>query len=110
MNKGVQAGLALFTATVVSGGALPTTFGGADNASAQETGPGGGIRADAPVPGWVRELVNKHAGECPQVTASLLAAQFYTESKFNPCATSPVGALGIAAVPAGDLVSAWQGR
>ncbi|MCZ4118097.1 C40 family peptidase [Streptomyces sp. H39-S7] len=80
----------------VSGVALLTTFGGADSASAQEAGPGGGITTDAPVPGWVRELINKHAGECPQVTASLLAAQLYTESNFNPAATSPVGALGIA--------------
>lgn len=96
MNKCIQAGLGLFTAGVVSGLALLTTFGGADSASAQETGPGGGITTDAPVPGWVRELINKHAGECPQVTASLLAAQLYTESNFNSGAKSPVGAVGIA--------------
>ncbi|MFG2671608.1 NlpC/P60 family protein [Streptomyces sp. NPDC048445] len=65
-----------------------TTFGGADSASAQEVGPGGGITTDAPVPGWVRELINKHAGECPQITASLLAAQLYQESGFNPKAES----------------------
>ncbi|WP_030711193.1 bifunctional lytic transglycosylase/C40 family peptidase [Streptomyces sp. NRRL F-2580] len=96
MNKGTQVGLGLIAAAVVSGVALLTTFGGADSASAQETGPGGGIKTDAPVPGWVRELINKHAGECPQVTASLLAAQLYTESKFDRDAKSPVGALGIA--------------
>ncbi len=96
MNKGIQAGLGLFTAGLVSGVALLTTFGGADNASARENGPGGGITTDTPVPGWVRELINKHAGECPQVTASLLAAQLYTESKFDSDAKSRVGALGIA--------------
>ncbi|MDX2531590.1 NlpC/P60 family protein [Streptomyces scabiei] len=96
MNKGIQASLGLFTAAIVSGIALLTTFGGADSASAQETGFGGGITTDAPVPGWVRELINKHAGECPQVTASLLAAQLYTESKFDADAKSPAGALGIA--------------
>ncbi|MFJ7590246.1 NlpC/P60 family protein [Streptomyces sp. NPDC097617] len=96
MNKGTQAGLGLIAAAVVSGVALLTTFGGADSASAQEAGPGGGITTDAPVPGWVRDLINKHAGECPQVTASLLAAQLYTESKFDRDAKSPVGALGIA--------------
>lgn len=96
MNKGTQACLGLFTAAVVSGVALLTTFGGADSVSAQETGPGGGITTDAPVPGWVRELINKHAGQCPQVTASLLAAQLYAESNFDSSATSPVGALGIA--------------
>jgi cell wall-associated NlpC family hydrolase len=96
MNKGTQAGLGLLAAMVVSGTALLTTFGGADSASAKETGPGGGITTDAPVPGWVRELINKHAGECPQVTASLLAAQLYTESKFDPDAKSRAGARGIA--------------
>lgn len=96
MNKGTQAGLGLVTAGLITGVAMLTTFGGADSASAQEAGPGGGITTDAPVPGWVRELINKHAGECPQVTASLLAAQLYTESHFDSGATSPVGALGIA--------------
>ncbi|MFD5553782.1 NlpC/P60 family protein [Streptomyces sp. NPDC127068] len=96
MNKSTQAGLGLFTAAMVSGVALLTTFGGADSASAQQTGPGGGISTDAPVPGWVRELVNKHAGKCPQVTASLLAAQLFAESAFNPNAKSHAGARGIA--------------
>ncbi|MYQ74001.1 transglycosylase SLT domain-containing protein [Streptomyces sp. SID4934] len=89
-------GLGLFTATTLSGIALLTTFGAAGGASAEKTGPGGGLTTDAPVPGWVRELVNKHANVCPQVTASLLAAQLYTESGFNSGAESPVGALGIA--------------
>ncbi|MGV9269459.1 C40 family peptidase [Kitasatospora sp. NPDC003701] len=96
MNTGSKFGLGLASATVVTGIALLTTFGGADSASAKEAGPGGGISTDAPVPGWVRDLINKHAGLCPQVTASLLAAQLYTESNFNPDAVSPVGALGIA--------------
>ncbi|MFD7580554.1 NlpC/P60 family protein [Kitasatospora sp. NPDC059817] len=96
MNKGTQFGLGLASAVLLTGMALLTTFGGADSASAKETGPGGGIATDTPVPGWVRELINKHAGECPQVTASLLAAQLYTESNFDPKAVSPVGAQGIA--------------
>ncbi|MFF1906370.1 NlpC/P60 family protein [Kitasatospora sp. NPDC058218] len=96
MNTGSKFGLGLASAMVVTGIALLTTFGGADSASAKEAGPGGGISTDAPVPGWVRDLINKHAGLCPQVTASLLAAQLYTESNFNPDAVSPVGAVGIA--------------
>lgn len=96
MNRGTQLGLGLFAAVVIAGACLLVTFGGADSASAQEAGPGGGITTDAPVPGWVRGLINKHAGECPQVTASLLAAQLYTESNFNPKAKSPAGAIGIA--------------
>ncbi|MBD0689394.1 NlpC/P60 family protein [Streptomyces sp. CBMA123] len=96
MNKGTQFGLGLVSAMFVAGVALLTTFGGADSASAKETGPGGGIATDAPVPGWVRDLVNKNAGQCPQVTASLLAAQLYTESNFDAKAVSPAGAQGIA--------------
>ncbi|MYU02182.1 MULTISPECIES: bifunctional lytic transglycosylase/C40 family peptidase [unclassified Streptomyces] len=96
MNKGTQAGLGLGAAGLITGVAMLTTFGGADSASAQDAGPGGGITTDAPVPGWVRELINKNAGKCPQVTASLLAAQLFTESGFNSGAVSPVGALGIA--------------
>ncbi|MFJ8385591.1 NlpC/P60 family protein [Streptomyces sp. NPDC094438] len=96
MKKTVQIVIGLLAAMVISGVALLTTFGGADSASAQENGPGGGLTADSPVPGWVRALIDRHAGKCPQVTASLLAAQLYTESKFDPQARSKVGALGIA--------------
>ncbi|MGW1123849.1 C40 family peptidase [Streptomyces sp. NPDC002526] len=88
MNKGAQTGLGLVTAGLIAGVAMLTTFGGADSATAQEAGPGGGITTDAPVPGWVRKLINGHAGECPQVTASLLAAQLYQESGFNRKAES----------------------
>lgn len=56
----------------------------------------GEVAANADVPAWVRALVGKYAGKCPQVTASLLAAQLYTESHFDAKAKSPVGALGIA--------------
>ncbi|MER7043673.1 C40 family peptidase [Streptomyces jumonjinensis] len=96
MKKAVIGGLALIFALALSTVTLLTTFGGGSSASAQAVGPGGGLSADAPVPEWVRVLVNKHAGKCPQVTASLLAAQLFAESGFNPKAVSPVGAQGIA--------------
>lgn len=96
MKKAIRITLGLAAAMVLSGLLLLTVFGGAGGASADESGPGGGVTADSPVPGWVRPLIDKHAGKCPQVTASLLAAQLYTESGFNPKAKSPVGALGIA--------------
>lgn len=92
----MQLVLGLVLAMAVTGFALLATFGGASSASARETGPGGEIAVDADVPAWVRTLISKHAGQCPQVTASLLAAQLSAESGFDPKAKSPVGALGIA--------------
>ncbi|GAB2777598.1 bifunctional lytic transglycosylase/C40 family peptidase [Streptomyces daliensis] len=97
MRKGAAAVLGLIAAMVVGGIALLVMSGGAVSATAQETGPGGGIATDAPVPGWVRKLINKHADEaCPQITASLLAAQLYQESRFDPKAESSAHAVGIA--------------
>ncbi|MFF3554614.1 NlpC/P60 family protein [Streptomyces tsukubensis] len=96
MKKVLVGGLALSVGLSLSTMAMLTSFGGASSASAQETGPGGGLSADAPVPEWVRVLVTKHAGKCPQVTASVLAAQLFQESGFNPRAQSDAGAQGIA--------------
>ncbi|GAA2903732.1 bifunctional lytic transglycosylase/C40 family peptidase [Streptomyces mexicanus] len=96
MGKTIKTALCLIAVMLLTGIALLTTFGGADSASAQETGPGGGLAADAPVPGWVRALIAKHAEQCPQITASLLAAQLYVESRFDPTAVSDKGARGMA--------------
>ncbi|MCC3767689.1 bifunctional lytic transglycosylase/C40 family peptidase [Streptomyces sp. UNOC14_S4] len=96
MKKAVQIAVGLIAGLAVGGTMLLTTFGAANSANAKDTGFGGGIATDAPVPDWLRTLINKHAGKCPQVTASILAAQLYTESNFNAHARSPVGALGIA--------------
>ncbi|MFC7928741.1 C40 family peptidase [Streptomyces cinereoruber] len=103
MNTTSRVVLGAVAATTAAGIALMTTFGGASSASATETGPGGGLAADAkipgtdkPVPSWVGALVEKSAGTCPQVTASLLAAQLFQESGFATHLTSPRGAQGIA--------------
>lgn len=48
------------------------------------------------VPAEFRDLVAAAAGECPEVTAPLLAAQLDAESGWNPTAVSPVGAQGLA--------------
>ncbi|MEV0278596.1 bifunctional lytic transglycosylase/C40 family peptidase [Streptomyces sp. NPDC050610] len=96
MKKLVRSCLALLLGLGLAGMGLLMMFQSADHASAKETGPGAGLTAESPVPAWVRPIIHKHAGECPQVTESLLAAQLYTESGFNPKARSPVGALGIA--------------
>ncbi|MGW3163319.1 bifunctional lytic transglycosylase/C40 family peptidase [Streptomyces sp. NPDC001142] len=95
MNKGIQIGLGLLAATAITGTSLLMTFSAADGASAQESGPGGALATNAPVPEWVRVLVNKYAGQCPQLTVSVFAAQLYIESSFNPRAESPF-AQGIA--------------
>lgn len=53
------------------------------------------------VPEKYRPWVDKAGSLCPEVTPSLLAAQLYQESRFNPQATSPVGAKGLAQFMAG---------
>ncbi|GAA3162264.1 MULTISPECIES: bifunctional lytic transglycosylase/C40 family peptidase [Streptomyces] len=96
MKKLFKVGLGLVAAVLGLGAAVLMLLGGGGRASAEEAGPGGGLTSDAPVPGWARALIEKNAGKCPQVTASLLAAQLHAESNFNAKAKSPVGALGIA--------------
>ncbi|MFI5803370.1 NlpC/P60 family protein [Streptomyces sp. NPDC051561] len=96
MNKALAAPAAL----VLAGGSTVIGFlmllGGADSAKATEAGAGAGLTAGSPVPAWVRPLIKKNAGKCPQVTESLLAAQLFSESNFDKAAKSNVGALGIA--------------
>ncbi|MEV4873890.1 bifunctional lytic transglycosylase/C40 family peptidase [Streptomyces syringium] len=70
---------------------------GGGSGSLSLTGPGGGLTKDAPIPEKYRALIEKAMKPgCPQVTPSLLAAQLYTESAFNPKAQSPADARGIA--------------
>jgi hypothetical protein len=59
---------------------------------------GGQLRPDAPVPVEVLALLRPAvAGNgCAALTESLLAAQLFQESGFNPRAQSSVGAMGIA--------------
>ncbi|MGA5819992.1 NlpC/P60 family protein [Kitasatospora sp. NPDC094028] len=90
---------AIVVATACTGiFALLMTLAGAGGASAATpNGPGGGITTSAPVPDWLRTLIDSATKKgCPQVTPSLLAAQLYQESGFNKLATSSVGAQGIA--------------
>ncbi|MBA0053662.1 glycoside hydrolase [Streptomyces sp. AJS327] len=70
---------------------------GAGAAETDQKGAGGLVDTGTPVPGWIHPLVEKAAeNACPQVTASLLAAQLYAESGFDPKAVSSAGARGIA--------------
>ncbi|HVQ94359.1 MAG TPA: NlpC/P60 family protein [Mycobacteriales bacterium] len=59
---------------------------------------GGQLSTDAPVPDEVLAVLRPAlvGNGCPALTESLLAAQLFQESGFNPQATSPVGAQGIA--------------
>ncbi|MFG3259047.1 NlpC/P60 family protein [Streptomyces sp. NPDC048172] len=83
---------------VTVGGVTGLAGASAESGSVEQAtgGVGGGIASSAPVPGWVRKLVAKVAGECPEISPSFLAAQLHQESNFNPKAVSPANAAGIA--------------
>lgn len=52
--------------------------------------------ADGTVPAADAALMNQYGHMCPTLTPSLLAAQLYQESGFDPTIVSPAGAIGIA--------------
>ncbi|MFC9282788.1 NlpC/P60 family protein [Streptomyces collinus] len=56
------------------------------------------------VPGKYRSLIQQAGNTCPEVTPNLLAALLTQESGFNPKASSPVGAQGIAQF----MPSTWE--
>ncbi|MEH6377784.1 bifunctional lytic transglycosylase/C40 family peptidase [Streptomyces sp. KLMMK] len=99
MQKLVTYGAAAFAVAMVLVFSLLMMLAGAGGASAgSRRGPGGGLSGKAPIPPEIRKLIEeavKGKYGCPQVTASLLAAQLYTESHWED-KPSPVGAQGIA--------------
>ena len=52
--------------------------------------------ADGTVPAADAALMEQYGHMCPELTPSLLAAQLYQESGFDPTIVSPAGAIGIA--------------
>ena len=80
-----------------SGGAAGATDGGAAGDGGGAGAPDG--QAGRALPGFVPARFAPALARAAQrwnVSAALLAAQLYAESNFNPFATSPVGAQGIA--------------
>ncbi|NUU20920.1 MAG: transglycosylase SLT domain-containing protein [Streptomycetaceae bacterium] len=87
-------GALIIAGVIAVASALGSNNGGTDG----NAGFGGGIADTAHVPDWLRPIIQDAVTRfgCPEVTPSLLAAQLYQESGFNPKITSPVGAQGIA--------------
>jgi hypothetical protein len=98
----IAAPLAVPAALIVVGAfvvVLALSGGSVSSASVPPGGvTGGQLRPDAPVPPEILAIIRPAvvANGCPALTESLLAAQLFQESRFNPRATSPVGAQGIA--------------
>ncbi|MFI5987385.1 NlpC/P60 family protein [Streptomyces sp. NPDC051555] len=64
--------------------------------AAGSTPAGQALGLSVAVPDAYKSLVEKAGNTCPEINPNLLAALLKTESEFNPRASSPVGALGIA--------------
>ena len=85
--------VAAFLVTAVAGG------GSVSSADVPATGVAGGmLKGGVPVPASVLRLIGPavQAAGSPHLTESVLAAQLYQESGFDPRAVSPAGAQGIA--------------
>lgn len=82
-----------FLVTAIAGG------GSVSSADVPSSGvPGGTLKGGVPVPAEVLALIGPsvQAAGSPNLTESVLAAQLYQESGFDPRAVSAVGAQGIA--------------
>ena len=83
---------ALILAIVIAGVlAVAMAIGGNGSSdNLQNAGFGSGIAANAPVPADIKTIILNSIGTygCAQVTPSLIAAQLYQESSFNPDAQS----------------------
>ncbi|WP_432105881.1 C40 family peptidase [Streptomyces sp. bgisy091] len=85
------------TAAVVVGALVQATGAGS-------AGGGLGATLSTSVPAEYRSLVEKAGDTCPEISPNLLAALLTQESGFNPKASSPVGAQGIAQF----MPSTWE--
>ena len=91
---GVGVALALPFALLV-GITLQTSTSATASANPDAGAIGGGLRPGSAPPQYA-PWIEKAAGACPGLPAPVLAAQLAQESGFNPNATSPAGAQGLA--------------
>ncbi|QKD79448.1 lytic transglycosylase domain-containing protein [Actinomyces marmotae] len=99
--KGALGVLALPLAFVLP---LAVLSGGGDSAAPK---PGGGGDVSG-VPTEYQAVLKRAGSICPEVTAPALAAQIEAESNWDPAATSPAGAQGIAQFMPGTWASAGK--
>jgi cell wall-associated NlpC family hydrolase len=92
VRKAVMMGAGLFVAPFALVGALVVGVSVASGSASVSVG----AVAAGTVPVADAALMNKYGHMCPELTPSLLAAQLYQESGFNPTIVSPAGAIGIA--------------
>lgn len=88
----VLIGLALASPVLMLGGVTVATVAMSGMGAALS----GGQLATGKVPAQYAPLVQRYGHTCSQITPALLAAQLYQESGFDPNATSPAHAHGIA--------------
>jgi cell wall-associated NlpC family hydrolase len=98
----LSAPLAIPLVGLLVAGFLVTAIAGGGSVSSADVPPGGAIggtlKGGVPVPADVLRLIGPsvQAAGTAYLTESVLAAQLYQESGFDPRAVSPVGAQGIA--------------
>ncbi|MFI9019489.1 NlpC/P60 family protein [Streptomyces griseus] len=92
------------SAAAIGVGATAAVVVGALVQAGGDNGPVGTAALSASVPAEYRSLVEEAGNSCPEVSPNLLAALLAQESGFNPKASSPVGAQGIAQF----MPSTWE--
>ncbi|MEU3065037.1 NlpC/P60 family protein [Streptomyces subrutilus] len=90
--------------TIGAAGATAAVMVAALVQAAGSTPAGQALGLSVSVPSAYRGLIEQAGRTCPAVSPNLLAALLTTESGFNPKATSPVGAQGIAQF----MPSTWE--
>src|ERR1051326_2962940 len=96
MRTSVVVGAGLLATPFVLVGAIVLGTMSVAAGSSASTGVSLGRIAEGTVPSEDAALMERYGHLCPELTPSLLAAQLYQESGFDPTIVSPAGAIGIA--------------